>query len=98
MTPRHTVRAVELTSRYPHTHDSPVHLGDPGHIGIKDISKPDWGDAQEIADNEIPVFWAYGVTPKNSIRMSKPDICVTQTPGRMLITDLPSQLESRLEY
>ena len=96
MTPRHTVRAVEVTSRYPHTHSSPVHLCDLAQIGTKDISKPDWGAAQEIADDEIPVFWACGVTPQNAIRMAKPEICITHTPGSMLITDLPCQLDSRL--
>lgn len=96
MTPRHAIRAVEVTSRFPHTHGSPVHLGNPAQIGIEDISKPDWGDTQDIADDEIPVFWACGVTPQNAIRMAKPEICITHTPGSMLITDLPSQFDSRL--
>jgi len=96
MTPRNAIRTVEVTSRYPHTHGSPIHLGDPAQIGIEDISKPDWGDAQDIADDEIPVFWACGVTPQNAIRQAKPEICITHTPGSMLITDLPSQLDARL--
>lgn len=97
MTARNAIRAVEVTSRFPHTHGSPVHLGDPSAIGIKDINKPDWGDAQPIADDEIPVFWACGVTPQNAIRIAKPELCITHTPGSMLITDLPSQQDARLE-
>lgn len=90
MTAINAIRSVEITSRFPHTHGSPIHLGDPAQIGINDISKPDWGDAQEIPDNQIPVFWACGVTPQNAIRMAKPEICITHTPGSMLITDLPA--------
>ena len=97
MTPRNAIRAVEVTSRFPHTHGSPVHLGDPAQIGIDDIMKPDWGDPQEFMDNQIPVFWACGVTPQNAIRQAKPEICITHTPGSMLITDLPAQLDSRLD-
>ena len=92
MTARHAIRAVEVTSRFPHTHGSPVHLGNPAEIGIADISKPDWGDVQTIEDDEIPVFWACGVTPQNAIRQARPEICITHTPGSMLITDMPSTL------
>ena len=74
-----------------------IHLGDPAQIGINDISKPDWGDAQEIPDNQMPVFWACGVTPQNAIRMAKPEICITHTPGSMLITDLPAHGNAALK-
>ena len=84
------IHAVEVTSRFAHTHGSPVHLGDPALIGIKDINTPDWGDPQRIEPDEIPVFWGCGVTPQNAIRQAKPDICITHTPGSMLITDIPS--------
>ena len=96
MTARNSIRAVEVTSRFPHTHGSPIHFGDPTMIGIKDIRKPDWGDAQQIADDEIPVFWACGVTPQNAIRLAMPEICITHTPGSMLITNLPSQHDAQL--
>jgi uncharacterized protein YcsI (UPF0317 family) len=91
LTAQKAIRAVEITSRFPHTHGSPVHLGDPAQIGISDISKPDWGDVQRIEEDEIPVFWACGVTPQNAVRLAKPEICITHTPGCMLVTDLPSQ-------
>ena len=84
------IRAVEITSRFPHTHGSPVHLGDPALIGIDNINNPDWGDPQRIEPDEIPVFWGCGVTPQNAIRQAKPDICITHTPGSMLITDILS--------
>ena len=31
-------------------------------LGIKDINKPEFGDAVTIKDDEVPVFWACGVT------------------------------------
>lgn len=96
MTARNAIRAVEITSRFPHTHGSPVHLGDPSQIGIRNIDTPDWGDPVHVAEDEIPVFWACGVTPQNAIRAAKPEICITHTPGSMLITDLPSAFDSRL--
>ncbi len=90
LTPSNAIRAVEITSRFPHTHGTPVHLGDPAQIGINDISKPDWGDGQLIKKDEIPVFWACGVTPQNVLQNACPEIFITHKPGSMLITDLPS--------
>ncbi len=55
-------------SRFPSVHGAPVHLGHPDSIGIADISKPDYGDAVPIAPDEIPVFWACGVTPQGRDR------------------------------
>ena len=66
------------------------HIGDPAEIGIADIDRPDWGDPVEIRQNEIPVFWACGVTPQNVVLEAALELCITHTPGSMLITDLPS--------
>lgn len=85
-----TIRAVEITSRFPQAHGTPVHFGDPGAIGIEDIGRPDWGDSAQIRDGEIPVFWACGVTPQIAIRKARPPLCITHAPGHMLITDLRS--------
>jgi uncharacterized protein YcsI (UPF0317 family) len=83
------IRAIEITSRFPQAHGTPVHFGNPEEIGIADISKPDWGDPSEIRDGEVPVFWACGVTPQAAVRNAKPSICITHSPGSMLITDIP---------
>ena len=66
------------------------HVGDPAAIGIADIGKPDLGDAQEIKPGEVPVFWACGVTPQRTVVGARPPICITHTPGSMLVTDIPS--------
>lgn len=82
------IRAIQITSRFPNVHGAPVHLGDPSQIGIMDLSKPDYGDAVEVMPDEIPVFWACGVTPQAAITQARPEYCITHAPGAMLITDL----------
>jgi uncharacterized protein YcsI (UPF0317 family) len=85
--PADAIRAVQITTRFPAVHGAPVHLGKPALIGIKDIMKPDYGDAVEVRDDELPVFWACGVTPQSVIATVKPDFCITHFPGSMLVTD-----------
>ncbi|MES2508629.1 MAG: putative hydro-lyase [Pseudomonadota bacterium] len=82
------IRAVQITSRFPDVHGAPVHIGDPALIGIVDLAKPDYGDAVEVLPDEIPVFWACGVTPQAAIMQARPEFCITHAPGAMLITDL----------
>lgn len=82
------IRAIQITTRLPKAHGAPVHLGDPALIGIRDLAAPDFGDAVEIRDGELPVFWACGVTPQLALRNARPPICITHVPGKMLITDL----------
>jgi uncharacterized protein YcsI (UPF0317 family) len=86
--PADAIRAVQITSRFPSVHGAPVHLGLPEGIGLKDIAKPDYGDAVEVKSDELPVFWACGVTPQAVIAAVKPEFCITHAPGSMLITDL----------
>jgi uncharacterized protein YcsI (UPF0317 family) len=83
------IRAVQITARYPAVHGAPVHLGDPALIGIADLSRPDYGDAVDIGPDELPVFWACGVTPQAVVAASRPDFCITHHPGHMLVTDWP---------
>lgn len=90
MSMEEAIRASAITARFPHTHGMPVHIGDPAAIGIKDLDAPDWGDPTEFRDGEVPVFWACGVTPQNAIREAGIPLVLTHTPGRMLITDIPS--------
>lgn len=84
------IRAVQVTSRFPAVHGAPVHLGDPALIGIDDLSRPDYGDPVRIDPGEIPVFWACGVTPQSVVAASRPDFCITHSPGHMLVTDWPN--------
>jgi uncharacterized protein YcsI (UPF0317 family) len=85
--PADTIRAVQITTRFPAVHGAPVHIGKPEAIGIRDVMKPDYGDAVEVRDDELPVFWACGVTPQSVIATVKPEFCITHYPGSMLVTD-----------
>ena len=86
--PADAIRAVQITSRFPSVHGAPVHIGLPHLIGITDVGKPDYGDAVPVGADELPVFWACGVTPQAVIAQARPEFCITHAPGSMLITDL----------
>lgn len=82
------VRAVEVTSRYYKAHGSPIQIGSPDKLGLEDLSRPDYGDAVTVRDNEVPVFWACGVTTQTAILQAKPEIAITHAPGHMFVSDL----------
>ena len=82
------VKSVTVTAAIPQVHGSPLHIGDPSVIGIKDINNPEFGDSVTINEGEVPVFWACGVTPQAAVMASKPPFVITHAPGYMLITDV----------
>ena len=71
------IRAIQITGRLPNVHGAPVHFG-----------RPDHGDAVTVGEDEVPVFWACGVTPQSVIATARPPFCITHYPGTMLVTDL----------
>ena len=88
MRPADAIRAVQVTSRFPGVHGAPVHIGRPDLIGIADLQAPDYGDPVPVGPDELPVFWACGVTPQAVVAAARPPFCITHAPGRMLVTDL----------
>jgi len=86
--PADAIRAIQITTRFPAVHGAPVHIGLPEAIGIRDLAQPDYGDAVPVNADELPVFWACGVTPQAVIAETRPAFCITHAPGCMLITDL----------
>ncbi len=89
--PADAIRAIEITSRYPRVHGAPVHIGRPDLIGIADLSRPWVGDPTEVRDDELPLFWACGVTPQSVLLDARPSFCITHAPGHMLVTDLENR-------
>lgn len=81
--------AVRISGRYPAVHGAPVHVGDPAALGVTDLGRPDFGDAPEMREGEVPVFWACGVTPQAAIMASRPPFALTHAPGHMFVTDVP---------
>ena len=81
--------AVQVTGRMPEVHGAPVHVGHPASLGIADLSSPDFGDAVDAAEGDVPVFWACGVTPQAVLMASRPPFAITHAPGHMFVTDIP---------
>ncbi len=80
-------KACVITAHYPRMHGSPIQVGYPEMIGINDLSKPDYGDAVEIKEREIPLFWPCGVTPQNVLTDMKIPFAITHLPGHMFVSD-----------
>jgi uncharacterized protein YcsI (UPF0317 family) len=80
--------AVQITAGTPAVHGAPVHVGSPETLGIDDLSRPDFGEPVEVRQDEVPVFWACGVTPQAAVMASAPPFAISHAPGHMLITDV----------
>ena len=74
-------RAVRITEQFPHAHGGPVHIGDPGALGIADLSRPDYGEAAPVQQGEVPVFWACGVTPQAAAEAAGIELMITHAPA-----------------
>ncbi|HEY1785048.1 MAG TPA: putative hydro-lyase [Pirellulales bacterium] len=92
--PEDVDRVTAVTRRYPRMHGGPIHVGDPGQLGIENLARPDFGDAVDIRPGEVPVFWACGVTPQLALAGAGCELAITHSPGCMFVTDLP---ESAME-
>lgn len=88
------IRAIEITSRFPLTHGTPVHIGDPSLIGIEDLNDPLVGDAVSVGEDELPVFWACGITPQYALLEARPEIAITHKPGCLLVGDVVSNSDA----
>jgi uncharacterized protein YcsI (UPF0317 family) len=84
------IRAIQICTRFPAVHGAPIHLGTPSDIGIDNLAAPDFGDPVSVAEGEIPLFWACGVTPQVAMEQARLPIAITHSPGCMLITDIPN--------
>lgn len=86
------VTAVQVTGRMPQVHGAPVHIGSPRSLGITDLSAPDYGEPVHAEAEDVPVFWACGVTPQAALMASRPPFAITHAPGYMFITDIPDSV------
>lgn len=84
---------VRLCRRFPLAHGVPVQVGEPDAIGIRNLREPDWGDAPELPDDAVPVFWACGVTTQQALIRAALPLAITHAPGHMLISDVDDQAE-----
>jgi uncharacterized protein YcsI (UPF0317 family) len=80
--------AVQVSARMPDVHGAPVHVGAPQALGIADMGQPEFGDPVEPCADDVPVFWACGVTPQAALMASRPPFAITHAPGHMFVTDV----------
>lgn len=78
----------KITGQFSKTHGAPIHTGKPGEIGISDLTQPDYGDPVPLQADDVPVFWACGVTAQAAALHARLPLVITHAPGKMLITDL----------
>lgn len=98
MTPENAQKAYDITVKMPNVHGAPVEMENAANVGVADVMKPDYGDAVDIYEGEVPVFWPCGVTPQAAIENAKLPIVITHAPGHMFITDVKnSELNDYLE-
>ncbi len=85
------IRAIEISTRYPRVHGGPVHQGDPGAIGIPDLAqlfhKLPGPPREPKKPDEIPLFWACGVTPQHLAAELKLPFMIAHGVGRLFVTD-----------
>lgn len=88
LVPAEAIRAIQVTSRFPNVHGAPIHIGSPELIGISDLERPLFNlNPPQMRPDEIPVFWACGVTPRLALERARPSFCITHKPGSMVIAD-----------
>ena len=61
-------------------------------LGVRDLARPEWGDAVTVKKGEVPVFWACGVTSQvallDALRAGELDRALTHAPGHMFVGDM----------
>jgi uncharacterized protein YcsI (UPF0317 family) len=88
LTPEQAIIATQVSSRFPHNHGAPIHIGDPAAIGA-DLEHPHYGPpVPPLPKNLVPVFWACGVTPQQAALEAKIELLIAHAPAHGFITDL----------
>lgn len=83
----------EISRKFKKTHGEPIDWGFDAieRLGIKEINDPEYGDAIQIGQDEIPIFWGCGVTPQIAVQQVGNKIrgkIMAHSPGHMLILDI----------
>ena len=84
---RHSARCRNV--RHPDCHGAPVHIGDPAALGIEQMETPDWGQGKTVPPGHTAMFWGCGLTAQLAGMNAGIPEMITQTVGRMFVTDLP---------
>jgi uncharacterized protein YcsI (UPF0317 family) len=88
LAPEQAIVATQVSSRFPHNHGAPIHIGDPAAIGA-DLERPLFGGpVPAMPKNLVPVFWACGVTPQEAALQAKVELLIAHAPAYGFVTDL----------
>lgn len=87
-------RAVQVTSRYPWGHGAPIHVGDPGALGIQDLDAVDFGEPPVMEPGDVPVFWGCGITPQLAVGNARSRYTFTHYAQHMFVTDRSSEADA----
>ncbi|XP_051006489.1 D-glutamate cyclase, mitochondrial [Acomys russatus] len=74
-------RLLQATHSVGGQQGQPVHIGDPELLGIKALSKPDYGSYVECRPEDVPVFWPSQLTSLEAVISCKAPLAFTSTPG-----------------
>jgi uncharacterized protein YcsI (UPF0317 family) len=80
------VKVTQLSARFPLAHGGPVQVGYPEQIGV-DLAQPIHGTCRPLAADEVPMFWACGVTPQAVAVACKAEWMITHAPAHMFLAD-----------
>jgi uncharacterized protein YcsI (UPF0317 family) len=88
LTPEQAIIATQVSSRFPHNHGAPIHIGDPAAIGV-DLENPLFGGpVGPLPSGLTSVFWACGVTPQHAALAAKVERLIAHAPAHGFVTDL----------
>jgi uncharacterized protein YcsI (UPF0317 family) len=88
LTPEQAIVATQVSSRFPHNHGAPIHIGDPAAIGA-DLERPLFGgEVPDLPAGMVPVFWACGVTPQAAALAAQVEFMIAHAPAHGFVTDL----------
>jgi uncharacterized protein YcsI (UPF0317 family) len=88
--PADAIAATIISDRYPQFHGRPVSIGLPHLIGIHDLAASYGGHGlTQLAEDELPVFWACGATGQIAARQARLPLCITHHKAHMVVTDVP---------
>jgi uncharacterized protein YcsI (UPF0317 family) len=81
---------TRITAKYPAGHGAPLHIGDPGLIGV-DGASPGFGHPLDIPPGTTPVFWACSFTVLEALRAARVPWFACHAPGCTFILDIPPE-------
>lgn len=88
LTPEQAIVATQVSSRFPHNHGAPIHIGDPAAIGA-DLAHPLFGGpVPALPGGLVAVFWACGVTPQQAALEARIELLIAHAPAHSFVTDL----------